>query len=434
MTPFATGIIGFIFLLFLFTLRIPVAFCMALTGFLGFSYLISISGALTMVAMQITGVFSSYTYASVIMFIWMGNIAFHSGLSGNLYKVANAFIGQIRGGLAMATVAACALFGAICGSTLATAATFAKISLPEMKKHAYDDTLATGTVASGAILGAMIPPSITLIVYGVFTEQSIGELFIATIVPGIVLTFFFFAVIVFLVRRNPHYGPAGERSTTKQKLQAVFGSGSFEVMILFVVVLGGLFLGFFTPTEAGAVGGGAMMIVALVMRRLTGKVLIDSLVDTTKTAALIFTLIVGAQIFGTFMAASRIPMELSDLASTVKEWPVITLSLVLIFNIFLGCIMDGTAAMVLSLPIIFPLVTAVGYDPIWFGVMINLYVGLGCITPPVGLNAYIVGAISNVPLEKVFRGVIPYIVAIVIFTVIMVAFPQMATFLPSLMR
>jgi tripartite ATP-independent transporter DctM subunit len=434
MTPLTTGIVGFFFLLFLFSLRMPVAFCMVLTGFLGFSYLISLSAGLTMVAMQITSVFSSYTYASVIMFILMGNIAFHSGLSSNLYRVAHAFIGHIRGGLAMATVMACALFGAICGSTLATAATFAKVSLPEMNKQKYHDALATGTVASGAILGAMIPPSITLIVYGVFTEQSIGELFIATIIPGIMLTVAFLLVVAFVLWRNPEHGPAGERSTARQKVQAVFGGGTFEVILVFLVVLGGMFFGFFTPTEAGAVGAGAMFAVAFVRRRLTKKGIIGSLVDTTKTAALIFILVVGAQIFGAFMAASRIPMELSNIAGTMKEVPVLTLLLVLGFNIFLGCIMDGTAAMVLSLPIVFPLVSAVGYDPIWFGVMINLYVGLGCITPPVGLNGYIVAGISRVPITTVFRGVMPYIYAIIIFTVIMIAFPQAATFLPSLMK
>jgi tripartite ATP-independent transporter DctM subunit len=435
MTPFTFGIVGFLFLLLLFALRTPVAFSMALTGFLGFSYLISLPAGLTMVAMQITAVFSSYTYASVIMFIWMGNIAFHAGLSANLYKAAHAFVGHIRGGLAMATVVACALFGAICGSTLATAATFAAISLPEMKKHRYDDALATGTVASGAILGIMIPPSIPLIIYGIFTQQSIGGLFIATILPGILLMCFYLLTISFLLWRNPLHGPAGPRTTAKEKVLAVLSGGTFEVLVVFVTVLGGLFIGFFTPTEAGAVGGGAMFLVAFARGRLTRKAVIDSLVDTTKTAAMVFTLLVGAQIFGAFMAASRIPMELSDLANTMKASPLLTLALVLIFNMILGSIMDGTAALLLSLPIVFPLVSAVGYDPLWFGVMMNLYTGLGCITPPVGLNAYIVTGVSRgVPLTTVFRGVFPYIGAILVYTVIMIAFPQIATVLPALMK
>jgi tripartite ATP-independent transporter DctM subunit len=434
-TPFTAGIIGFFLLLLLFALRLPVAFSMALAGFLGFGYLISLSGAFTMIAMQITAVFSSYTYASVIMFIWMGNIAFHSGLSANLYRAAHAFVGHIRGGLAMATVVACALFGAICGSTLATAATFAAISLPEMKKHGYDDGLATGTVASGAILGIMIPPSIPLIIYGIFTQQSIGGLFIATIVPGILLMSFYLLTISFLLWRHPEHGPAGEKSTARQKVLAVFGGGTIEVIIVFVVVLGGMFMGFFTPTEAGAVGGAAMFAIAFVRRRLTRKAVVDSLVDTTKTAAMVFTLLVGAQIFGAFMAASRIPMELSDLANTMKASPFLTLILVLGFNMFLGCIMDGTAALVLSLPIVFPLISAVGFDPLWFGVMMNLYTGLGCITPPVGLNAYIVAGVSKgVPLTTVFRGVLPFIAAIVVYTFLMIAFPQLATFLPALMK
>lgn len=435
MTPFTFGIIGFSFLLLLFALGIPVAFSMALAGFLGFGFLISPDASLTMVAMQITSVFSSYTYASVIMFIWMGNIAFHSGLSANLYKAAHAFIGHIRGGLAMATVVACALFGAICGSTLATAATFAAISLPEMKKYKYDDALATGTVASGAILGIMIPPSIPLIVYGIFTQQSIGGLFIATILPGIVLMLLYLVVISFLLWKNPHHGPAGEKSTAKEKVLAVLGGGTLEVLLVFVTVLGGLFIGFFTPTEAGAVGGGAMFAVAFARRRLSRKAVVNSLIDTTKTSAMVFTLLVGAQIFGAFMAASRIPMELSDLAHTMEASPLLTLILVLGFNAFLGCIMDGTAALVLSLPIVFPLISAVGYDPLWFGVMMNLYTGLGCITPPVGLNAYIVAGVSKgVPLTTVFRGVMPYIGAIFLYTVIMIAFPQIATLLPRLMK
>jgi tripartite ATP-independent transporter DctM subunit len=245
----------------------------------------------------------------------------------------------------------------------------------------------------------------------------------------------YLVVISFLLWKNPHHGPAGEKSTAKEKVLAVLGGGTLEVLVVFVTVLGGLFIGFFTPTEAGAVGGGAMFVVAFARRRLSRKAVVNSLIDTTKTAAMVFTLLVGAQIFGAFMAASRIPMELSDLARTMEASPLLTLILVLGFNAFLGCIMDGTAALLLSLPIVFPLISAVGYDPLWFGVMMNLYTGLGCITPPVGLNAYIVAGVSKgVPLTTVFRGVMPYIGAILVYTVIMIAFPQIATFLPALMK
>lgn len=435
MTPWICGVIGFFFLVVLFALGMRVAFAMALVGFLGFSYLISSTGGFTMVAMQITNVFSSYTYASVIMFIWMGFIAFHSGISTNLYKTAYAFVGHIRGGLAMSTVVACALFGAICGSTLATAATFGSVSLPEMKKYNYDDALATGTVASAAILGIMIPPSITLIVYGMFTEQSINKLFIATIFPGIVLTLVYISVIVLLLSRNPALGPAGPKSTEKEKVLLVLGGGTFEVLIVFFIVLGGMFIGFFTPTEAGAVGGGAMFLVALFRRKLTKKAIIDSIMDTIKTSTMVLFLMVGAQIFGTFMAASRVPMELTDLVNTMHISPLLTMVFVLLFIFILGCMMDGTAALVLSLPIVFPVVFAMGYDPLWFGVVMNLFTGLGCITPPVGLNTYIVcGVSSGVPLTTVFKGVIPYIAGTIFFTAIFIAFPKMATFLPYLMK
>jgi tripartite ATP-independent transporter DctM subunit len=431
----AVGIMGLAVLLILFTFRLPVAFAMALVGTVGFSYLASTGAAFSMVALEIYNAFSNYFYASAIMFIWMGFVAYHVGISRNLYTAAHTLVGRLRGGLAMTTVAACAMFGAICGSTLATTAAMGAVALPEMERYHYDPALATGTVATGGILGTMIPPSIPLIVYGIFTEQSIGELFIGVIVPGLMLMILCMATIYLLTLYNPKIGPPGTRTSFKEKVAALLAGGTGETIIVFAIGLGGLFAGLFTPTEAGAVGTASILLVGLVRRKLTWQSFFASLADAAKTSAMVFLLVVGAEIFGTFMAASRIPSALTSWASALPLPSALIICLIFLFQMILGCFMDGIAVLLLSLPIVFPAVVALGYDPIWLGAMMVLVAGLGMITPPVGLNAYIVfGMVKNIPLPTIFKGILPFVVTIVICIALFIAFPNIALFLPSLMK
>lgn len=436
MEPTSIGIAGILVLLVFFAMGLPVGFAMAVVGFLGFSILKSFDAGLSMVSLETYNTFSNYYYASAIMFIWMGFVAYHVGISKNLYKAMYTIIGNIRGGLAMTTVAACTAFGAICGSTLATTATIGAVALPEMERYRYDKALATGTVAAGGILGTMIPPSIPLIVYGIFTEQSISELFVGAIIPGMLLMACFMATIYIVTTRNSGSGPAGPASSGREKMKALLEGGTGETLVVFVVVLGGLFGDLFTPTEAGAVGAASILLVGLVRRRLGRKAFLSSLGDTAKTSAMIFLLVVGAEIFGTFMAASRLPSNLTDWAGSLPLPAVFLVCLMLLFQVIMGCFMDGIAVLLLSLPIVYPAVIALGYDPIWFGPLLTLVAGLGMITPPVGLCAYVVfGLCKNaIPLHVIFKGIIPFVWACLVCIVLLVAFPEITLFLPRLMR
>jgi len=433
-SPTIVIIIGFVVLFLLFLSRMPIAFVMALVGFLGFSYLVSIGAGLNLVAKDMYAIFSSFVYTAVPMFVWMGYIAFHMGISKKLYTAAYQLIGHLRGGLAAATIGACGAFGAVCGSTTATAATMGVVALPEMRRYKYSDSLATATVASGGILGALIPPSVLFIIYGIATEQSISELFVAGIFPGILLLVLFIGTIYILTLRNPRLGPAGPKANFKEKVAALSG-GTGETIAVFGIVMGGLFVGFFTPTEAGAVGAASVLLVALSRRQLSWQGFIASVADTTKLSAMIFMLVAGAVIFGRFITISGISTEVAGWAGGLPLPRFVILGIVLFFLLVLGCFMDGVAVLLLTLPIVFPLIMTLGYDPIWFGVVMVVVTGLGMITPPVGLNVYVVyGVVKDVPLVTIFRGIWPFVGAIIICIAILIAFPQIAVFLPSLMK
>jgi tripartite ATP-independent transporter DctM subunit len=435
MSSITIGILGFILLMVLFALRMPVAFAMALVGFIGFGYLVSMHAGFTVVAMQITSVFTNYFYASAIMFIWMGYLAYHVGISQNLYAAMYKQVGHIRGGLAMASIAASSVFGAICGSILAATATMGAVSIPEMRKYNYADSLATASAALGGILGITIPPSITLIVYGIMAEESIGKLFVGVIFPGILLMVLCMLTVYILVLRDASLGPAGPRANFKERIRAIFRGGTAETLAVFCVVLGGMFAGWFTPTEAGAVGTASIMLVGSARRRLSWRAITISIAETTKTSAMVFLLVVGAEIFGSFMAVSRIPSELASWAGQLPLPSIFVMVIILFIMAFLGCIMDGIAAMLLSLPVVLPAVVALGYDTVWFGVLMVIMVGLGSLTPPVGLSVFIISGIAkDVPLATIFRGVMPFVGAILICVAILLAFPQIALFLPSLMK
>ncbi|MFZ5596890.1 MAG: TRAP transporter large permease [Bacillota bacterium] len=434
----SSDIVGYISLLafiILLALRMPIAYAMALVGFVGFSYLTSPSAAFNMVVKEIYSTFSSYSLSVIAMFVWMGFLAFYSGIGSQLYVFAYKLIGHYPGGLAIATQAACAVFGAICGSNTATAATIGAIALPEMKKYRYDPSLATASVAAGGVLGVLIPPSVIFIIYGMSTEQSVGKLFMAGILPGILLMLLYMATIYIISSRNPRLGPAGPRAGWKERLGSLRG-GLAEVLFVFSLSIGGLFAGWFTPTEAGAVGAAGVLAAALVKRSISWEGFRKSLLEATRTTAMIMLLIAGAMIFGRLMAISRIPFELANWAGTLTLPPFAVMAMILLIYLILGCFIDALALVLLTIPIFYPIAVGIlGYDPIWFGVIIVLTVAMGVITPPVGMNVYIIkGVAPEVPLEVIFRGIWPFLLAVIVCLAILIAFPQIATFLPDMLR
>ncbi len=431
MSPVVTGIAGIGLLLLLFLLRMPVAFAMAFVGVVGFAYLSDPGPALSLLAQDIFEQFSSYPLTVIPMFILMGTFAFASGISRRLFDTTYTWVGQLRGGLTMATVLACAGFAAICGSTAATAATMGKIALPEMKKHNYDNALATGTVAAAGTLGILIPPSTILIVYGILTEESIGKLFIAGVFPGLLLSLFYAATVVLLCLRNPDLGPPGAPTNWREKLRAT--TGIIEAVILFLLAIGGLFLGWFSPTQAGAIGAGGALLIGLGRRQLSWKKFFEAGKDGLRTACMVLFIITGAVIFGHFMAISTIPFVLADWIGQLPMSPMGVMGVIIFIYFIGGFFMDSMALIVVTIPIFFPVVMKLGFDPIWFGVIIVLVAEMGVITPPVGVNVFVIKGIApDIPLHIIFRGIFPFLGALIILTVLLMIFPGIATFLPSL--
>jgi C4-dicarboxylate transporter DctM subunit len=430
MSPSLTGIVGIGLMILLFLLRMPVAFAMALVGFAGFTYLTTPEAALSLIARDIFEEFSSYPLSVIPMFILMGTFAFASGISQRLFKTGYAWIGHVRGGLTIATVFASAGFGAICGSSTATAATMGKVSLPEMKKYNYDDTLATGTVASAGTLGILIPPSTILIVYGGMIEESIGKLFAAGILPGIILSLFFAATVALLCWLKPAIGPPGTPSTWKERLQAL--TGIIETLILFVLAIGGLFAGWFSPTQAGAIGAGGTLLIGVARRQLSWRSFIDAGKDGLQTACMILFIITGAVIFSHFMAVSRLPFVLAEWLGGLPIHPMAIMVIIIMIYFIGGFFMDSMGLIVVTIPIFYPIVHELGFDPIWFGVIVVLVGEMGVITPPVGVNVFVIKGIApEIPLGKIFRGIFPFLGALIILTILLLIFPQIATWLPS---
>lgn len=428
-----TGIIGIIILIVLLYSKMPVGFAMGFLGLIGFSYVVNIDAGLNLLARDVWDVFSSYNLTVIPLFVFMGQIAFHAGISRRLYDSAYVLLGHRRGGLAMTTVGACAAFSAICGSTNATAATMATVALPEMKRHGYDMGLATGTVAAAGSLGILIPPSVIFIVYGILTEQSIGKLFAAGILPGILLCFLFLLTIHLRVMKNPSLAPPGPKSNIREKFRSF--AGILETLLLFALVMGGIFFGLFTPTEAAAIGAFMTLLIAIIRRQLHWKGFIQSLADTTKISCMIMVIVTGAVIFGHFMAITRIPYILADYVSSLPLPPHAIIGVIIFVYLIGGCFMDALAMIMLTIPIFFPVVQTLGFDPIWFGVVIVLITEMGVITPPVGINVYVVyGVARDVPLEKIFRGVFPMLISLIVCNLLLILFPQIALWLPSLMR
>ncbi|SDL03982.1 TRAP transporter, DctM subunit [Maridesulfovibrio ferrireducens] len=436
MEPSTAGIIGVLVMLALFLTRMPVAYVMTLVGFSGFSILISMKGGLNLLSRSFYDSFSSYSLATIPLFILMGQLAFNSGISRKLYRAAYHFLGNIQGGLAMATVAACTAFGAVCGSSPATAATMATVGIPEMKRYGYANSLAAGSVASGGGLGMIMPPSVVLIVYGVLTEQSIGALFMAGIIPSFVLTVLFIIAIAIQCHKNPDLGPKGETFTFVEKMRSLVGLA--DTFAIFGLVIGGMFYGFFTPNESAAVGVLGILALGIIKRQLTWQAFVNSLHETLRTSCMVLLLVAGAVIFGKFLAVSRIPFNVAEWTASFDLHPLIIMTMILSIYFIGGCFMDALALIMLTIPVFYPVVMALGFDPIWFGIIIVLVTQIGVITPPVGINVYVVYGMAqkfepSITLEEIFKGTIPFLLAIIVGLILFAIFPQIILFLPEAM-
>ncbi|MFO7975755.1 MAG: TRAP transporter large permease [Candidatus Hydrogenedentota bacterium] len=433
MTEIQIGILGCVVLLVLLATSMPVAFAMAAVGAVGFAFVVSPQAALSMATTDLYSTFSSHSLTVIPLFVLMGQVAFHGGISRRLFKTAYAWLGPLPGGLAMATVAACMGFGAICGSGPATAATMAAVALPEMRRYDYDMELGSGAVAAGGSLGMLIPPSVVFIVYAIMTEQSIGELFLAGVLPGLMIGGLFCLTIYVHCKLRPHLGPASAGTSWVHRFKAL--AGVSETLILFIVVMGGMFKGYFTPTEAAAIGAAGAIIVSLVRRQLTWKIFVRSVIETLRTSCMVMIIVAGAMIFGHFLAVTRIP---SALAENLAELPLpsfMIMSLIILFYLLGGCFIDALALVLLTTSIFYPVTRELGYDPIWFGVIIVVVTQMGVISPPVGVNAYVVSGIErDIPLQTVFKGALPFLATLILAAALLVAFPKICLFLPELMR
>ena len=430
MDPITVGILGIVILIFLFVIEVPVAFAMTMVGLAGFAYLVSPNAALEMLAMDLFENFSNYNLTVVPMFVFMGCLAFEIGMSRTLFDASHAFFGRVRGGLAMATIMACAGFAAICGSTNATAAAMGAVSLPHMKRYGYDDSLATGSVAAAGSLGILIPPSALLIIFGIITEESIGKLFIAGVLPGILLAILFILTVAILCSRNHALAPLGKPTTLRQKYRAILAAG--EVLILFILVLGGLFTGWFSPTQAGGAGAAGVLLLGLIRRTMNFRALVSAGKDTLLITCMVMFILAGAMIFGHFIAVTEIPFRLSDWVGGLTWPPMLIMAIIVLIHLIGGCFMDGFALIVLTVPIMLPMIKTLGIDIYWFGIIIVLIVEMGTITPPVGVNVYVIkGVAKDVPLETIFKGIFPFLLALILGVVILMIFPGIATFLPS---
>ncbi len=429
------GVIGIIILLLaLFFLRIPVGFAMAVVGFLGFWSMTSFEASSTMLGMTLWSTFSKYSLMVIPFFVFMGEIAFYSEVNKRLYSTAYRWIGHVRGGIAMATVIACCMFAAVCGSNAATAATMATVALPEMKKFRYNPILSTGSIASGSTLGVVIPPSVVLIVIGIYTGLSISKLFYGSVPAGAVLTLALVITTYVLCKLHPDWGPTGPKYSLKDKIKSL--PGSIEMIVLFLLVMLGLYKGFFTPTEAGAAGSALAVVISLITRRLSWEGFKLAVLDTIRISCMTIMLITGALIFGRFLAITRLPFDIASWVVSLDLSRSLIMFFIFIIYIIGGALMDALALLLVTIPIFYPVAVKLGYDPIWFGVVITIVTTLGAITPPVGVSVYVISEIAkeDVPLEKIFKGVFYYIPAYLICLIIFLIFPQIITAVANLVH
>ena len=428
MNEIGIGIVGIAMVLFLFLTGIELSFAMAIVGVMGFSMLVSVEAAFNMLAKDFFDVFSSYGLTVVPLFIMMGQVAFHSGIARRLYDAAYKFMGHIPGGLAMATVGGATAFKAICGSSPATAATFASIAVPMMDKYGYSKKLSTGIVATVGTLGILIPPSVTLIVLGIITEQSIGKLFLAGIIPGLIIALFFIFIIYGWCKINPSIGPVGERSSWRERISSL--PELVWVLAIFLLVIGGIMEGFFTPTEAGSVGTALVILLSLAKRELDVKKFLASVSEAIHISCMVLLLVAGSTVLSHFITMTEIPALAADWIVSLPVPPWLIMILIAIIYQVGGSFIDDLAFMVLATPIFFPAATRLGYDPIWFTIMIAITVMIGVVLPPVAINVFIVKNITKVPFKVIYGGVYPFLIAIIACAVMLFLFPELATYLP----
>jgi tripartite ATP-independent transporter DctM subunit len=431
--PVIIGVIGTCLVFFLLFIGMPIAFAMMFVGFSGVTYLCGVNAALPMVARTVYEVSSYYPYTVIPLFIVMGGFAGSSGMTGELYNAFDKWLRRLPGGLAIATIGACAGFAAVSGSSVATAATMGTVALPEMKRYNYHPRLATGSIAAGGTLGFLIPPSIGFIVYGMLTEQSIGKLLIAGIFPGVLLALAYILIVVALVKMNPSLAPVSPESVPwGDKFASLLGV--WEPLAVFLLVMGGIYGGFFTPTEAGAIGATILFLIALIKRKLNRQNLVEALQEAVRISVMVLILVAGANMFSYFLALSTIPMRVAEWVAGLQVSPYLIHSIMIAIYLFLGCFLDAISMMVLTLPVIYPVILALGFDPIWFGVIAVLMMEAGLITPPMGLNIFTVaGVAKDTPVETIFRGVTPFLFAIIALVILITLFPKIALLLPGMM-
>jgi C4-dicarboxylate transporter DctM subunit len=424
------ALIGFVALFALMLVRVPVGMAMGLVGVSGFAYLVNGDAALKIIGHTSMRTVTDYTFGIIPMFLLMGAFVSNSGMSRELFRAANSFVGHFRGGLGIATIAACAGFAAISGSSVATAATFATVAYPEMRRYNYPQSFATGVIAAGGTLGAMLPPSTVLAVYGIITEQDIGKLFIAGIIPGLLAATMDMLTVVAIGRLRPDFLPVAPRHSWKERLIGL--RDVWAMLLLFIFVIGGLYGGLFTPTEAGGVGAIGALLIGVARRKLTGVEIRRSLLQAVRTAAAVLTVLIGALLFGYFLTVTQTPQKVTAFLTALGLGRYGVLALIMLMYIVLGCLMDSLAMIILTIPIIFPVIVQLGFDPIWFGVIIVMTVELGLIHPPVGMNVFVIkSVVQEVTFSTIFRGVLPFIVTDLIRLVILIAFPILALWLPS---
>ena len=428
------ALIGFAaFLALAFFVRLPMAFAMGIVGFFGVAYKLNFAVASAMIAQVTYETGLAYTLSVIPLFILMGNFVAHAKMSEELYHAAYCFLGHRRGGLAMSTIVACAGFGAICGSSIATAATFTKVAYPSMRKYRYKDTLAAGSIASGGTLGILIPPSVIMVIYGIMTETSIGKLFAAGIIPGLVATVLLCLAVAWITWRDPAAGPPAEPHSWAERLDAL--KHVWAVIVLFLLVIGGIYSGAFTATEGAGIGAGGAFLFALARRALSWRMLIDVLIESARTTSMLFMILIGAFLFANFVNYTTMPADLKAFVTQFNLHPILVIAAICLIYIVLGTAMEELSMILLTVPLFFPVVTGLGYDPIWFGILVVIVVQIGMISPPVGMNIFVVkNLIRRISIADIFRGVTPFTFALVALLVAIVAVPGLATWLPSFMR
>ncbi len=429
-TVAAIVIMGLLFVLL--AIGMPIGFAMAGAGFLGSLLMIDLDAALSLLGQTAYETPITYDLSVVPLFVLMGYFATSSGLSEGLYRACYTWLGHRRGGLALATIGGCGAFAAICGSSLATAATMSQVALPEMRRYNYDVRLATGSIAAGGTIGILIPPSVILVLYGILTETSISELFLAGMVPGVLTVLAFMATISIVTRLNPELGPRGEATSALDKLRAF--KDVWGTVLLFLLVIGGIYLGVFSPTEAAGIGAMGALALAVLARKMTPSIFLGCLLDTVKTSAMIFTILIGAIMFNNFLILSAVPDALGEWIESLPLGPHGILVIILLIYLVLGCALDSLAMILLTIPIFFPVIQNLGFDPVWFGVIIVMVVELGLISPPIGMNVFIIkGMAPEVPLGAIYVGVLPFVIAEILLIAILVALPDLALWLPGTM-